>query len=81
MFYAQKHGLVEVGKQGLRQHSTHSFTLSNSSTEPTHESATNISIGVLCHNDCMYNICTAMYTYIYVFTCMQMLCCKMPDSR
>ena len=30
----------------------------NSSTELTHESATNIStqeIGVLCHNDCMYN--------------------------
>ena len=54
MFYAHKHGLVKAGKQGSRilhrgfgwknqtSKCMHWFMLSNSSTELTHDSATNI---------------------------------------
>ena len=75
------HGMEVVQLEGLDDRSLGwKCVYAGSSTELTHESATNISTQELCHNDCMYNIQLHTYICMYAFM-MQMLCCKIPDSR
>ena len=51
------HGMEVVQLEGLDDRSLGwKCVYDGSSTELTHESATNISTQELCHNDCMYNI-------------------------